>query len=573
MSDRSNHKSSNVRTTKRVVRPRRFVNDTRPLIAVSWEEILIERTGELLPISELPTIVATEPPSIVICENASKMVKQLDHHFGEMPAWQFKMTPVIRRKYREHKKPGKPMEVLETVVAFFGFRAPNGKSQNRYHMPLDPISFIGGKGIRGIIDADIEPSKVRALMLWGFDVREWCQSQLIKVTTRNGGIAAALLKDPRFYPDARRKVPRATNDRARDHLPGNHYELYVPERTYHDAYYVDMTAAHHNAATSITFPDANRLFARGKYKNPPTTVERGVRVWAKRDSDMYRNLIKTHGLFLLRVSLKRIPPKAYATVFPPPYLKDPKQQLIYVYSNELDLLASHDVYVEGIEAAWTSSATDTGLNKYAEWALSEVESMSSTRKSWGKPTLLATYGMLAARPNHIEFGFKHSSKGEDRIYMTSGGPLTVRALRTSREIESTTVNVIHRGMIEAEIRKQALMYSRELVAQGVKVLAIYADSIIIDSTGSIPFIREPWRIKSPLSHLTFFNPVSFDSEEITRLPGIPREGLDRLHRLQMIRNVSARPHRTPGQAAVMLLTGRKHRRGKYRRVGGMSVKR
>jgi hypothetical protein len=149
--------------------------------------------------------------------------------------------------------------------------------------------------------------------------------------------------------------------------------------------------------------------------------------------------------------------------------------------------------------------------------------------------MLAAYGMLAARPVQREYGYKHTVQGESFTYMTSGGPLTVQRRQQEKFTEAPVVNVIHRGMIEAEVRLQALRLARRFHESGTRVLCVYADSVIIDSTGPVPLIPAPWRIKTPLSRLEFFNPTSFHSVEMTRLPGIPAEGRARIARIRSIR--------------------------------------
>lgn len=521
----------NPATIKRAVKPRRFYYDQRQIIAVGKELVYVERTGKILERSRIREVVTTEPGSIVAVESASQLVKDLHDELGHLPGWQYKASPVQRRKYRQHRRK-QPTVSLETVVGFFGFTDPNHRV-NRYHMPLDPTMFVS-RGIRGLVLHDENTSDVMALYQWAVDVRDWCQRNRMKVTTRNGGLAAALLKDPRFYPEPRRKVPKATNARARDHLPGNHYQLCVPERTYHNAYYLDMQAAHHYVASRLTFPDANSLFARGRFRHPPESVV-GLEPWIRNDRPAFRRLIETHGMFLLRLHVPHsvvVPGR-----FPPPYARHAGIRLAYVYSNEIPLLRELGVLIEGIEAAWTSAHVDQGLNRYATWAHGQVAQMDDTTRRWGKPTLLAVYGMLAARPNRIEFGFQRGN-GEPGAYFTPHGMLPVQIRRTERELESPIVNVIHRGMIEAEIRTATLRLARELSSQKIKVLAIYADSVIVDSSSQLPLLAPPWVIKTPLSQLTFFNVTSFDSEEETRLPGIPREGVDRMRRIAQIRAMS-----------------------------------
>ncbi len=511
------------------VYPRTPTYDSRPIIAYDGHHVFVERTGELAPAARLAYLLVLEPPSILVCDRASALLAELnDSAAARIPGWQYRVSPVVRRTYRQHRR-DKPTETHDIIVAFLGWKTSTRHSH--YHYPLDPSVFTGHY-LRKVVTAEEEPDKLRALVVWATDVRQWCRDNGLKINGGTGALAVQLLKDPRFYPQPRRKIPQATNERARAHLPGNHYELFVKERTYHDAYYIDMQSAHHVCASEITFPCPNGLLARGPFHNPPEDIA-GREPWVRSSRPAFTSLLKSHGLLLIRLEVPRR--ATLAGMFAPPYMKKPGLRLAWVYTNELPMIRELGGIVEGIEAAWTSYTADRGLNIYARWGMNEAASMSPQRKRWGKPTLLAVYGMLAARPTEREFGFRHAKGGMKHTYMTPGGPLPAVVRKQSKATESPVVNVIHRGMIEAEVRLRALAFARKLHAQGCQVLCIYADSVIISSKGPVPLIEQPWQIKVPLTRLEFFNPTSFHSVEMTRLPGIPREGRDRIARLEQIR--------------------------------------
>lgn len=539
----------------RGVRPRTSTHDARSIIALDGTSVLLERTGEVHPNSALPYLLISEPPSILVCEQASGLLAHLNRgNCARIAGWQYRIAPVVRRTYRQHRR-NKPTESHDVIVSFLGWRLTDRRTH--YHYPLDPLVFTGGP-IRRLIPAEDEPLKLAALLAWGQDVRQWCRDNGLKVGSGTGSLAVQLLKDPRFYPEARRKVPRQTNERARFHLPGNHYELFVREHTYHEAYYVDMQSAHHNCAAEIVLPNGNGLMARGRYREPPEVIDGDP--WAKPYGAKFDSLIGSHGLLLVRLEVSRR--ATLPASFAPPYMKRPGLKLAYVFTNELPMIRELGGIIEGVEAAWTSYTVDTGLSKYARWALAETLTMTDQRKAWAKPALLAAYGMLAARPTAREFGYATAVSGTPHTYMTAGGPLEALVRKQVKETESPVVNVIHRGMIEAEVRMRALAFARSLHAQGCKVLCVYADSVIIDSRGPVPLIPHPWRIKTPLSRLEFFNPTSFHSVELTRLPGIPLDGQRRISRLQAFRATMAGsrgPGRTP-QATAPERSGRENHR-------------
>jgi hypothetical protein len=102
--------------------------------------------------------------------------------------------------------------------------------------------------------------------------------------------------------------------------------------------------------------------------------------------------------------------------------------------------------------------------------------------------------------------------------------------------EMPTANVIHRAMIEAETRLRSIQLARLLTLRKMKVLAIYADSVFVDTSGrAMPLLDSRWQVKGELSNLMFFNSTSFTSDVLTKLPGIPREGLNTVRRLEAVR--------------------------------------
>jgi hypothetical protein len=199
----------------------------------------------------------------------------------------------------------------------------------------------------------------------------------------------------------------------------------------------------------------------------------------------------------------------------------------FFYSNELPYLKALGVRIRHIIACWVSPDLDTGLNKYAAWAIEQIQKAPADSKPWLKPTLLSTYGVLAAKPKHLEFGYKRAKGGEPKKYPCGSGFIDVQAKRTKKAREPLMSNVIHRGMIEAQTRLRSLEYAKELTHDGYDILAIYADSIFVDSNKDLPFIKPPWRIQQHLTSLRFQSATHFTSQELNKTPGIPADFRDR----------------------------------------------
>jgi hypothetical protein len=501
-----------------------------PIIAVSLAQrtALIERTGSVVSTADLPGIIAgaTEPTSLWVCPTFSWLLWELDQELDSNPLWQFRAAPMRRDVYSmksAHKS--RRAQTMNTIITYMGLRSLT-KKRGHWHYPLDPVVFASGA---------LQGHDVESLLAWGRDIRAWCQEHRLNITPTAGGIAGQLLRDPRWYPQARRKVPRATNARAREVLPGNHYELRTERQEVSDAYYLDMRSAHHYCASTLTFPHADGLLARGNFRRSTDSTDTTIPEsdpWAERGNPRYERIIhKSHGLLLLRLSVPTLPPE----LFPLPFLT-PGVHLAWVYTNELPTLRTLGVSIDAIEAAWISFTPDPGLNRYAAWAQAEVATADDTRRQWLKPTQLATYGVLAARPRRTEYGYKRG-EGTPRRYPAGHGVLEVRAHLGMTEEEIPTANVIQRGMIEAETRRHVLDLARDLTGRGVRVLSVYADALIVESESPLPLLPAPWAIKERLTRLRFVHPTAFMSEQMTKLPGVPREAREKAARLDAIRRI------------------------------------
>lgn len=521
----------------RIVKPRRRHSPHLPIIAVADGRAFVERTGEIVE-NDLPGLCLREPSSIWACQSAGYIVRDLDEHFKSNLRWQFRATPVERERYRPNREKSRVV-IRETVISFFGFQSPGKKKAGHYHYPIDPVPFVR-KTIREIWGHELD--KLQALFEWGCDVREFLVEQELKLSPTSGGIAGQLLRDPRFYPDPRRKVPKATNAKARPTLPGNYYKLCdaEPDQLYAAAY-LDQKSAHHSIAQGLPFPCANTLRGRGYFR---TLTDRP---WTRSKSPRFARELSRPGLFYGRIN---VPPELPGQ-HPPPFLEGGGSRLAYWYSNELSEIRARRGEVEYLIAAWTSDNPETGLNRYAAWSTDTLRGVSSVRRGWLKPTLLSTYGILAARPKPLEFGYRQAKSGLEKSYPIGSGLIPVIARRTSHDVEMPTANVIHRGMIEAETRLRSLKLARELCASGIRILAVYADSVIVEvkrnGKTALPLLPDGWAIESYLTGLRFITATAFTSSEMTRLPGVPKEARNRERISRILRGDSGSPSGRPAR--------------------------
>lgn len=484
----------------RIVKPHPPAHSLLHVIAVTKQEILLERTGEVYPIDELPIVVVAEKSSLIVAEDMGRYILQLTERFKSSKDFQYKLAPVYRDVHPRNGKVKRRAVLRDTTTSLVGF-------PGHYHHPIDPLSFI-----RFSLD-QIDPRNIPRLyklLEWGCEVRNYCLENDMKVKPSAGGIASQLLRDGRFYPRARRKVPRMINTKGRDKLPGNFYHLYGERETDYRASYIDMENSHHAIAQRVAFPCANELRAYGYFKSDKP------RAWAKPGSTRLRDALKGHGLFHVRLSVPHLPRNAFV----PPYMQNGHgHHNVWIFSNEFPLIAALGAKIDAIYAAMMSPTCDTGLSKYARYAIEQLDARPAA-KPWLKPLLHSAYGVLAARPRPMEIGWRNCDGGEPDLYPMAGKMVPVKVVKMKRAIEPNVVNTIHRGMIEAEQRVMALTLARELHERGGKVICIYADSLFVDMD-QLPLLPAPWRLKLQAEDLRFISATQFMSPQLTRLPGVP----------------------------------------------------
>lgn len=500
----------------RSVKPRRPARDPLPLLIVTPDSILDDETGELLPREQLPELLLVRDSAIIVCGNAESLLADLHRRFKDHPLWQFRLTPITRERW--NPEPGAPIETQEDlIISFFGFKRPHGRSRSRYFYPLAPEQFAR-KNVRELV-GDPDLPYPEALRQWGRSVRSFCADLELNPSPTQGGIAAQLLRHPRFYPEARRKVPQATNERARPRLPGNWYELRAePGRTYSAAWYLDQKSAHHYAAATIDLPHPDRLRAHGHYEEPES-----CRPWLRAGSRGMAAVLSTFGLVRARLT---VPSHVAHAPFPPPALSRPGDVDAWLYTNEIPGIIERGARIDWLSAAWTSTIPDPGIRRYATWSQGEIARRPEAR--WLKGTLLASYGILAARPRRHHFAYWQATSGERERIRIAADMVECWSKRTEREQQTPIANVIQRGMIEAETRRLSIDLAGQLERAGHEVFAIYADAVLVRARDgaspaqALPLLPEPWRIKEDLSWIRFHDPQSFEARELSRLPGRPR---------------------------------------------------
>lgn len=486
----------------RIVKPRTREYQRLPVVAIYGDETLDE-SGEVGTVSELMGKLPQASATLFVASGAADLLSRMDYTYSQLTpgAWQFRVS----NHERDIVTPGGVKVAARVTLAIHYF----GWKNHHYHKMIDPVTMTGQH-----LDK-VWPEKglgtLGKLLRWGVAIRDFCDENCIEVRPTQGAISAQLLTDPRFYPDARRKVPACINEATREYMPGNYYQLEAKtDDTEYNAIYIDQSRAHHYHARGTALPDSNLLYAHGRY------MDLGDICFDKAP----RNF---HGL--LCVDLEPPPHQPLFTWLPHGVLS--KQ---FVFTNELQHLLDMGYSLVGVRACWGSRKRDLGLPRYAAWASLQLDEHDDA--AWLKPLLLSAYGVLATRPKFGEAVFKLAKRGIPTTIPTGRYSLKGTATISAKKLEPPIANVIHRGMIEAATRSESVGLAQHLDQLGFKVLSIYADAVIIrqDDDLELPMLPEPWRIKNTLTHLQFLNQQAFMSGEMTKLPGVGRDLLKHTRR-------------------------------------------
>ena len=513
---------------KRTVVTRRSKYNALSIIAVDMkaETIWTESDDRIRPLAQLPVEVLREPNAILAGWEIGLAVKEIADVFEDDETFQIRAAPIERDLAPwsiadgttsivngipvQHRKLEKRSVMYGLAFTFLGWKETKNERSRWYrrHFPVDPALFT----------SSFKPeyrSKIKnleAVIEWTRMVREFLTDNDLEFRATQSGIAAQLLRDKRFYPEARRKVPRATNLAARDPLPGNFYFHSAHNRLVYSALEIDQKNSHHTCAASLRFPCANRLYAKGYFR----TLQ--DRPYAYKGTKLFNRLIADAGLFLIKI---KVPARGgnVDTTFLLPCAQVNGERLAYVFSNELDDLRDSGVEILYIVACWTSKEIDNGLNKFASWSLGELAKSNPERRRWLKPLLLSAYGLLATKARPMRSAY-FRGEGETVYYHVGRGEvMKFSKYESARPFEPGFVNVIHRGMIEAETRLRSLRMARYLFEHGFTVLVIYADAVYVTGERELPILPPHWGTRE-ITGAHFPNANRVVCDQYVKLPGV-----------------------------------------------------
>ncbi len=407
-----------------------------------------------------------------------------------------------------------PVRMVKSRITRFGFRCKHEKdTPERAACP-----YRRRRAMHTVWSpADLSPTPAKlitdysheSLLRLAVDIREWCENENVPLPSTLAGIANALLRDKRFWPEPRGRVPRATNENVRRFLPGVHNESFTkPHDNYHPVVTaLDQRTAYHVAAQQIPAPDPTSLFARGYFNHPDNSP-----LWAIPGDGLYERTVRQPGVVFAECQVR---PIRRHEVRPPAVRKSGRYRAA-LWTNEIPLVEQNGVTIIGLSTAWTSTRPDDGLPRYGAYAEQQVTEASDYRQRWLKPTLHALYGLLATRARHVKIGHlrgQSKNTGEARIGFGHTFPVRQADLGV---IQPATVNTAALGVLQSEIRKRSLSLARTLTEHGVTVLHVHADGLHV--VGDPPLTPEGWKIE-PLTRLRYLDGQSWIAEEKDCLPG------------------------------------------------------
>lgn len=451
-------------------------------------------------LDELPKM----PPTLFVAMGAADVVAWFDEFYSvqDPDHWQW----CARDSEQAIHVPGQTRRArrVTTIINYLSFREGGLAPARVSHLIIDPVNFYERR-FSEVWSHD--EGRLIDLLKWAITLRDFCKDSGVKISPSRGGIGGQFLTDPRFYPEARRKVPVQTNELARQHLPGQHYRMGVSlpaTRDYH-ALCLDQRRAYHYHAARLAFPDANFLYAAGRFHtlgNP------------------YRTNV-TPGRFMGLYCLDLAHPHSRVAHS---WLDHDDLTKRFVYSNELPHLLDMGYTVTGVRAAWGSPVREKapGLNAYAKWANEQLDQYGNP--AWLKPLLLTTYGTLACTPKYRETVFKLTKAGEPCILFTGKGRLHGNRIRSRCKIEPGIANVIHLGMIHAATRSESVGLAQWLGSMGQRILKIDADAVFVEVNDDkpLPELPEPWRVDKEHTHWVPENERAWRSDQAAQRPGVPR---------------------------------------------------
>lgn len=483
------------------------------------------RRAEWIPWQSLHLIMPNLPAdTIIVCVDDLGLVRMLAQVFSspwlrdrlcpeQFGDFEFSLSEEIRDV--DYRPDAPRITTTEHRVLHAGFRSKVKGKRGHWYRIVSAAKYLAASSLRS------HKWNLWDLLEFGQIAADFCAEMGIPLMASAGSTAARLLRLRKYYPEARRRVPRATNENARPALRGHPYKLYVEPMRPVTAIEFDQSSAHPNAAATIPLPHANGLYAGFNFTQTKRDIlDKPSMLW--RGSRRFDREISRPGLFLLRL-YGRNPENAFC---PPEWqIRGPFDD--FVTSNEIEWLGELGIGIDGIIARWTSPIADEGIKAYAEDALAFSNARSGFDRAVVKATFLAGLGVLGAKPHAIKVLRGHEITGGETVTIrTKQGPLACHRKEMSRSYQLSIANLIQRAMIEREAAKRSWQFLSRLCEQGWSPVCLYADSVFAmppDGQQTLIDTPTPWRQKAIHTNLQFRTATHFVSDQAVKMPGISSE--------------------------------------------------
>ncbi len=471
-------------------------------------------TGPAIPLLAKLVLEPQLSPTYVAGVNLFPVLAEMNNLMqNSVRGWKMRIT---NRKRKVYLRNGKQMVGGSFFVDYLSVRS---KDEGQRHRPTKKIEVVNLELFsERPPDTPIEQLSMTLALL------EVCRLRGVKLRGTRGGTGGALLKASEHWEKGRHAAPKFVNDAARKVLPGNFYSIGRRKsvETIPFCYYVDQDASHHSIASAIPIPHPHFIRARGKYKQ---ALKGENRRWCDPGTPVGQEYLKGEqvGAILAKVRVGHLPPKE-SHLYPPWAQKGQGTYYVWLWTPELRLFHSGSrIELDSFVAAFSACTRDPVIPEYAKWSLNYLRENRGSA-AYTKSTLLSAYGMLAfnssgGKPTYRYWG--GSEFQNRRTVIPLAGEVLERKLQIPDTVQFTTVNVIARGLIEAETRTRSIEYAKELHTLGFEVPQIYADGILVASH-QLPFIRQGWRISHELTRVYLPRPNIILSDQIRKLPGTPK---------------------------------------------------
>jgi len=473
-------------------------------ITVLPDGIVDSDTGELHDKLELSLLLTTGEGGVICGRNLYPLLSSLADDIRKDEAWTMQVHAQEQRT-----KEGRANGLIYYSRLSYR-RAKVGGRHNRKRPPAIKWLVLNME-LFGEFD-DVEAG-ARALV-------HLSEQRGIKTRYSPGTIGGALLRASPAWTSERTPAPRFISEAARPNLPGNLYALRYNHDYSESALYIDQSSSHHTVAATVPLPHPEYLRARGRFR---ATEKGGVipntdttPYWLRTPSLLE---VQDHiGVIIATVEVHYIPPSKIHLY--PTWAKTPGTKQVWIWTPELRLFPDRYIMLRRVSASLTSHVADPVLDEYGKWCLSQIAEGCHPAV---KPAMLAAYGMLAIRSResfvtHSVHGRARPPRSRQISFPLVNGPVyqsTVERKRTP-----VIQNVVARGVIEAETMVRSLELARELEAQKIQVLQIYADGIIV-KTDQVPLLPVGWRVACGLDELQAGHPNQVLSKNLLKIPGIP----------------------------------------------------